>query len=216
LVTPDTAAVMFDTTALKAMKRVLMMTEGIGDNNGPQKKRRRNTAAAETGLGLGCNQAHYQTERRDRTQNAAAKATLLKQNLKEKDLINKILTKFECHKAKCEAAMTKRRQEEEEAEAGITIGCLPAPPVPFWVVREMDNTHRLFIEMFLPKYGHGLLTKARQEQWTAIQEQIFVDLTESSVNAKVEALRRRLREVEEAIADTQTVETNEKPPAMNN
>jgi hypothetical protein len=85
-------------------------------------------------------------------------------------------------------------------------------------VKRTDDkkTLRLFLEMFLPKYGHGLLTKARQEQWTAIQEQILVDLTESSVNAKVEALRRRLREVEEAIADTQTVETNEEPPAMNN
>jgi hypothetical protein len=211
LVTPDDATVMFDTAALKAMKRVLMNTEGIGDNNGPPKKRRRNTAAAETGLGLGCNQAHYQTERRDRTQNDAAKATLLKQNLAEKDTIVEILTAFGPRKDKYDQAMNKRRQE-----AG-RIGCIGPLPVGFWVVGESDVklSLRPFLRMFLPKYGYKLLGKTRQETLSTIRNNP-VELTESSVNAKVEGLRRRLREVEEAIADTQTVETNEEPPAMNN
>jgi hypothetical protein len=217
LVTPDDATVMLDTAALGAIKRVLVIEGGDNNNNGnngPQRKRRKNTAAAETGLGLGHNQAHYQTDRRDRTQNAAAKATLLKQNLKEKDLIAKVLTFFDLRKATYEAAMTTRRQEE----ATCRIGCLAAPLVPFWVVKRTDDkkTLRLFLEMFLPKYSHGLLTKARQEQWTAIQEQILIDLTESSVNAKGEELRRTLRAVEEAIRDA-TVQTNEEEPtAMNN
>jgi hypothetical protein len=216
MVTPDDATVMLDTAALGAIKRVLVIEGGDNNNNGnngPQRKRRKNTAAAETGLGLGHNQAHYQTDRRDRTQNAAAKATLLKQNLKEKDLIAKVLTFFDLRKATYEAAMTTRRQEE----ATCRIGCLAAPPVPFWVVKRTDDkkTLRLFLEMFLPKYGWGFLLKNVEVQWAGIQG-IPVDLTESSVNAKAEELRRRLRAVEEAIRDA-TVQTNEEEPtAMNN
>jgi hypothetical protein len=137
----------------------------------------------------------------------------LKQNLKEKDLIAKVLTFFDLRKATYEAAMTTRRQEE----ATCRIGCLAAPPVPFWVVKRTDDkkTLRLFLEMFLPKYGWGFLLKNVEVQWAGIQG-IPVDLTESSVNAKAEELRRRLRAVEEAIRDA-TVQTNEEEPtAMNN
>jgi hypothetical protein len=205
-VTPDDATVMFDAAALGVMKRVLVMesNNNNNNNNGPPHKRRRNTAAAETGLGLGCNQAHYQTDRHDRTQNAAAKATLLKQNLAEKDTIVEILTAVAARKDMYDQAMTKRRQE-----AG-RIGCIAPLPVGFWVVGESDVklSLRPFLRMFLPKYGYKLLGKTRQETLATIQNNP-VELTESSVNAKVEALGRRLREVEQAIADAQTVETNE-------
>jgi hypothetical protein len=169
--------------------------------------------AVETGLGLGCNKAHYETDRRDRTQNAAAKATQLKQDLKEKDILMEILTSFGARKGKYEEAVAKRREEP------AAIGCFAA--VPFWVVRESDDkiSLRIFIRMFLAKCGHGYLGKMPQQQWAAIQNKALnpVDLIESSVNAKVEALGRRLREVEQAIRDAaHTVEMNEEPIATNN
>jgi hypothetical protein len=212
-VTTDDAAVMFDTAALKAIKRVLV-NEGTANNEGadgqPPKKRRRNTAAAETGLGLGCNKAHYETDRRDRTQNAAAKATKLKQDLKEKETILGILTLFDGRKHGYVEAV--RRWKEQRGHHA------PCPHLPFWVCRETDKeVFRLFLRMFLPKYGHGYLGKSAAEQWNCIQTRITgtLDLTESSLNAKAEELRRRLRTVEQAIQDSQAVQENGQPPAMN-
>jgi hypothetical protein len=59
--------------------------------------------------------------------------------------------------------------------------------------------------MFLPKYGWGYLGKSNELQWAAIQEKIVdeVDLTASSVLAKEEQLRRRLRTLEQAIQESQ-------------
>ena len=201
-VTPDDAAMMFDKTSLLAMNKVLVIGGGNReprDRNEPPKKERRNTAAAETGLGLGCNRAHFETDRRDRTQNVNARATQLKQDLKEKDAIIETLAVFEKRKNKYLEAV--RRQREN-----TSIGCLI---VPFWVCRETESDNkvsfRLFLRMFLPRYGHGYLGKTTAFQWETIRDKIqsTVDLTESSVNAKAEELRRRLRTVEQAIQDLQ-------------
>jgi hypothetical protein len=72
--------------------------------------------------------------------------------------------------------------------------------------------------MFLPKHGFGHLGKANEAQWKAIQDKMLVDvdLTESSVSAREEKLRRRLTTVEQAIqASQQTEPDDEDPPAMN-
>jgi hypothetical protein len=216
-VTPDDAAVMFDQAALGAIKRVLVIEGGDknaarqDDGGQPPRKKRRNTAAAETGLGLGCNKAHFETDRRDRTQNANAQATKLKQDLKEKDAINDTLTIFDRRKKKYLEAVRKQKEK-------ASIGCLV---VPFWVCREnmCDSkvSFRLFLRMFLPRYGHGHLGKTTALQWATIQDKVLstVDFTESAVNAKAEELRRRLRTVEQAIQDSRTVQGDEEPTAMN-
>jgi hypothetical protein len=201
-VTTDDAAVMFDRAALGAIKRVLVIEGGDKNNEGgggPPQKKRKNTAAAETGLGLGCNKAHFQTDRRDRTQNANAQATKLKKDLKEKDNLIEILTVFDARKKLYMDAFVKWR-------ASTTHG--PCPHPPFWVCRERENkkVFRLFLRMFLPKYGNGVLTSTLAVQRACIQNKIrgTLDLTESSVNAKAEELRRRLRTVETVIKDSQT------------
>jgi hypothetical protein len=202
-VTPDDAAIMFDNAALKAIKRVLVLDGPEKDNeggDGPPRKKRRNTAAAETGLGLGCNKAHYQTDRRDRTQNANNKANQLKQDLKEKDILQNLLTVFDDRKKPYMEAMRAWRERGAHA---------PCPHLPFWVCRASDKgAFRLFLRMFLPKYGFGFLGKPPAEQWVIIQDKITgtLDLTESSVNAKAEELRRRLRTVEQSIEDSQAVQ----------
>jgi hypothetical protein len=217
MVTPDDATVMFDKAALGAIKRVLVMEPGEKEKNNqegngqpPPRKKRRNTAAAETGLGLGCNKAHYQTSRRDKTQNANARATQLKQDLKEKDIIRSVLTTFDGRKNKYSNAL---KLSAERGSHG------PCPHLPFWVCRESDkDAFRLFLRMFLPKYGHGYLGKAAADQWACIQTKITgtLDLTESSLNAKAEELRRRLRTVEQSIQDAQTqVQGDGEATAMN-
>jgi hypothetical protein len=214
-VSPDSAAVMFDKAALGAMKKVLVFAGGNKgeqqqDGNEPPKKKRRNTAAAETGLGLGCNNAHFQSDRRDRTQNKKAQETQMKQDLAEKDAIIATLTLFDARKRKYVAAL-------EEWKARRSVGCLRV--VPFWVCRESDtDCFRMFLRMFLPRYGWGYLSKSTALQWVAIQENIYstMDLTENSVNAKEEQLRRRLKTVEQAIQDSsQTVQVDEEPTTMN-
>jgi hypothetical protein len=55
----------------------------------------------------------------------------LKQDLKEKDTIVKMLTVFGVRKNKHEVAVRKRREES------AAIGCSAA--VPFWFVRESDD-----------------------------------------------------------------------------
>jgi hypothetical protein len=216
-VTPDDATVMFDKAALGAIKRVLVIEGGDkeehgeqgGDGQPPTKKPRRNTAAAETGLGLGCNKAHYQTDRRDRTQNAKAKAKQLREALKEKDNLVEILTVFDDRKELYMDALVKWR-------ASTTHG--PCPHPPFWVCRERENkkVFRLFLRMFLPKYGNGVLTSTLAVQRACIQNKIrgTLDLTESSVNAKAEVLRRRLRIVETVIKDSQTVDEDPIPQTV--
>jgi hypothetical protein len=209
-VTPDDAAVMFNNAALKAMKRVLV----IGNNSeqqdgGPPKKKRRNTAAAETGLGLGCNKAHYETDRRDRSQNESAKATKLKQDLKEKDVVTDILT---CFDKRLKQYMVGVKQWQEKGAAPGSRG--PCPHIPFWICRESDNKEfRLFLRMFLPKYGHGYLGKCVGDQWACILANIIgkLDLTRISVCARAEELRRRLRTLQQSIQDAQTVEINDEP-----
>ncbi len=215
LVSTDNAAVMFDKAALGAMNQVLVIGGGNnqrGENDEPPRKKRRNTAAAETGLGLGCNKAHYETDRRDRTQNAKARATQLLQDLKEKDIIMEILAIFEARKNKYEEAVRLRRDN-------AIVGCLA---VPFWVCRETNTgnkeLYRLFMRMFLPRYGYGYLGKTTALQWAAIRDNILstVDLTESAVNAKAEELRRRLRTVEQSIQDSQeAVQGDAEPNDMN-
>jgi hypothetical protein len=214
-VSPDSAAVMFDKAALGAMKKVLVFAGGNKgeqqqDGNEPPKKKRRNTAAAETGLGLGCNNAHFQSDRRDRTQNKKAQETQMKQDLAEKDAIIATLTLFDARKRKYVAAL-------EEWKARRSVGCLRV--VPFWVCRESDtDCFRMFLRMFLPRYDWGYLSKSTALQWVAIQENIYstMDLTENSVNAKEEQLRRRLKTVEQAIQDSsQTVQVDEEPTTMN-
>ena len=54
-----------------------------GESEGPPKKQR-NTAAADTGLVLGCNKAFYKVHGRDRTQNEATRTTKSKQLLSKK------------------------------------------------------------------------------------------------------------------------------------
>jgi hypothetical protein len=216
LVSTDNAAVMFDKAALGAMNQVLVIGGGGSkekqdDNDEPPKKKRRNTAAAETGLGLGCNKAHYETDRRDRMQNAKARATQLQQDLKEKDVINEILAIFEKRKNKYVEALRLRKNNE-------IVGCLA---IPFWVCRETESgnkeLYRLFMRMFLPRYGYGYLGKTTALQWAAIRDNILstVDLTESAVNAKAEELRRRLRTVEQSIQDSQAVQGDQEPNDMN-
>ena len=212
-VTPDDAAIMFDQAALGAMNKVLVIGGGDKqrrDGNEPApKNRRKNTAAAETGLGLGCNKAHFQTDRRDRPQNAIAKATQLKQDLKEKDVVVGLLTLFDSRKQKYLEAVRQWKERGSHA---------PCPHLPFWVCRESDKgAFRIFLRMFLPKYGHGYLGKSAADQWACIQSKITatLDLTESCVNAKAEELRRRLRTVEQSIEDSQqTVQENEEPNDM--
>jgi hypothetical protein len=212
-VTADDAALMFDNAALKAIKRVLVIEEknNEGGDGQPPKKKRRNTAAAETGLGLGCNKAYYQTDRRDRTQNANAQAAQLTKDLKEKDTLQKLLTDFDDRKKPYMEAERKWRESRSHA---------PCPHLPFWVCRKSDKrVFRLFLQMFLPKYGHGYLSKTFAEQWACIQKNIItgtLDLTESRANAKAEELRRRLRTVEQSIEDSQqTVQADQEPNAMN-
>ena len=97
-----------------------------------------------------------------------------------------------------------------------SVGCLGV--APFWVCRESDTgSFRLFLRMFLPRYGWGFLGKRADLQWTAIEEKILgkLDLTASSVITKEEQLRRRLKTVEQAIQDSQqTDQPAEDPPAM--
>jgi predicted component of type VI protein secretion system len=146
-------------------------------------------------------------------QNANARATQLKQDLKEKDTLGAVLTSFDERKLQYLNALKK--QTEETGAHG------PCPRLPFWVCRESDReVFRLFLQMFLPKYGHGYLGKSAAIQWVCIQTKISgtLDLTESSVNAKAEELRRRLRTVEKSIQDSQqrTVpQTDEEPTDMN-
>jgi hypothetical protein len=209
-VTADDAAVMLDAAALEAMNKVLV-TGGSkkrdgDDNAGAQRppQKRRNTAAADTGLGLGCNKAFYDCDRRDRTQNENAEATKLKQNLAEKDSILATLTLVERRKKSYEVALKAWRNKAESALPGSVVGCLGVPP--FWMCRKSDtDAYRMFLRMFLPKYGWGYLGKSNELQWAAIQEKIVdeVDLTASSVLAKEEQLRRRLRTLEQAIQESQ-------------
>jgi hypothetical protein len=71
--------------------------------------------------------------------------------------------------------------------------------------------------MFLPRYGYGHLGKSKEQQWVAINDHILgkLDLTASSVNAKEEELRRKLRTVEEAIQHSQQADqtAGEEPAA---
>jgi hypothetical protein len=213
IVSDDSAAVMFDKAALGAMNKVLVIGGGNQDKNGPpKKKRRRNTAAAETGLGLGCSRAHYETDRRDRTQNANAIKTKQKQDLGEKDSLLKLLTSLEKRQKKYVEALKQWRERDNTQ----SVGCPRA--VPYWVCRETDkNSFRVFLQMFLPKYGYGYLGKNSAVQWAAIQGKIRskVDLTKISFDAKEEELQRRLRVVEQSIQDSQAVQGDEEPTAMN-
>ena len=210
-VTPDDAAVMFDRASLDAVRRVLVLDGGDknnnegGDGQPARKRQRKNTAAATTTFGLGCNEAHYQTDRRDRSQNAIAIATKLKEDLKEKDAIVELLTVFDKRKKLYVEAVRTWREGGYDA---------PCPRLPFWVCQERDKgAFRLFLRMFLPKYGHGYLGKPAADQWDCIQTKIAgtLDLTESSVNAKAEELRRRLRTVEQAIRDAQSIQGDPDP-----
>jgi predicted esterase YcpF (UPF0227 family) len=230
-VSPDDAAVMLDSAALEAMNKVLVTggkkRDGDDDNTGAPKKRRRNNAAAETGLGLGCNQALYQVDRRDRNQNKKNLEEKLKQDLSEKKNILKTLTFVDKRKTSYEAALKPWRRNREAYEAALKAGTQPESVIgcmrrslPFWwVCREGDTkAYEMILRMFLPKYGHGYLSKTKAEQWTAIQELILVDadLTESSVSAREEKLRHRLTAVEQVIqASQQTEPDDEDPTAMN-
>ena len=121
----------------------------------------------------------------------------MKQHLKEKDIIINVLTLFDARKGKY---LNARKKAEERGTHG------PCPHLPFWVCRESDKEYfRLLLQMFLPKYGYGYLGKSAADQWVCIQTKITstLDLTESSVNAKAEELRRRLRTVEQSIQDLQ-------------
>ena len=229
-VSPDDAAVMLDSAALEAMNKVLVTgaskkRDGDDDDAAP-KKRRRNNAAAETGLGLGCNQALYQVDRRDRNQNTKLKQEKLKQYLAEKTAILKTLTLVDKRKTDYEAAWKPWRRNREAYEAALKAGTQPGSVIgcmrnlPFWwVCREGDTkAYQMILRMFLPKYGHGYLSKEKEVQWKAIQDLILgdVDLTASSVSAREEKLRRRLTTVEQAIqASQQTEPDDEDPPAMN-
>ena len=86
--------------------------------------------------------------------------------------------------------------------------------------RESDiDAYKMFLRMFLPRYGWGYLSKSKEVQWATIQEKILndVDLTSSSVSAMEEKLRRRLRTIEQAIQASQQPEpADEEPTAMNN
>jgi hypothetical protein len=215
-VTPDDAAVMFDRAALMAIKRVLVMEGSEGNNDGqPPKKKRRNAAAVETGFRVGCNGAHHHADQRDRTQNANAKAEQLKRDLKEKDAIVEILTAFDKRKEPHFKALRAWRDREREGVFPHPWG----PHIPFWLCQESDkNLFRLFLRMYLPKYGHGFLGAKPAAQWIAMQTKITgtVDLTESSFNAKGEELRRNLRTVKQSIIDNQpTVRIDEASAAMN-
>jgi hypothetical protein len=218
-VSSDDAAVMLDASALEAMKKVLVTGGGSnnkrdGDDNADAQgapKRRRNTAAADTGLGLGCNKAFYEVDRRDRTQNQSAKATKLKQNLAEKEAILATLTLVEKRKNAYDAALKARQRNKD-------VGCLRV--LPFWVCRKTDtDAFKMFLRLFLPKNGYGHLGKSHEIQWEVIQTQILnqVDFTSSSVLAMEEKIRRRLRTVEQAIqVSQQTGLVDEEPSAMNN
>jgi hypothetical protein len=211
LVSPDDAAVMLDEAALGAMKKVLVAggrqkEDGDNDSNEqePPPKKRRNTAAADTGLGLGCSKAFYDCDRRDRTQNAKALATKLKQDLAEKDAILRTLTLLERKRKGYEVALKAWKQTRDSGVATTVVGCFDV--VPFWVCRESDtDSYLLFLRLFLPRYGWGYLWKSKEKQWVAIHDNILgkIDLTASSVNAKEEQLRRKLRTIEKDIHESE-------------
>ena len=204
---------MFDNAALKAIKRVLVIdvadknNQQGGDAQGPpRKKHRTSAAAAHAELGLGSYQSHFQTDRRDRTQNANNIATKLKQDLKEKDMLVDVLTLFDSKEKKHFDAVNKLK--------GF-VGC---HVVPFWVCRKQDkDKFRLFLRVFLPRYGHGFLGKKIDVHWATIEEKILktVDLTQSAVAAKAEELLRRFRTVEQSIKDSTSVGVDEEPDDTN-
>jgi hypothetical protein len=232
-VSPDDAAVLtLDSAALEAMNEVLATghgkkRDGDDDNdNAAPKKRRRNNAAAETGLGLGRNQALCQADRRDRNQNAKLKQEKLKQHLAEKTAILKTLALVDKRKRDHEATLKPWQRNREAHEAALKAGAQPRSFVgcmrdhPFWwLCREGDTKAcQMILQMFLPKHGFGCLGKANEAQWKAVQDKtlVDVDLTESSVSAREEKLRRRLTTVEQAIqASQQTEPDDEDPAAMN-
>jgi hypothetical protein len=129
----------------------------------------------------------------------------LKKDLKEKDDIVATLTLLDARKYKYLKEVTELKERTRRA----VVGC-ERPIIPFWACRECDSKDcfRLFLRMFLPRYGYGYLSKPTAAQWVTIREKILstVDLTESSVNAKEEVLRRQLRTVEQSIQDSQTDE----------
>jgi hypothetical protein len=130
--------------------------------------------------------------------------------LVEKDTLVDLLTLIDKSREKHSAAFTQWR-EGDHTLAGTA-------PVPSWVCREIDKkSFRMFLRMFLPKHGYGCLGKTPALQWAAIRDKIClnVDLTENAFNAKEEALRRRLKAVEQSIQDSQTVQGDEEPTAMN-
>ena len=127
--------------------------------------------------------------------------------MKEKDAIVELVNVFDKRKELYVEAVRTWRERGSHA---------PCPRLPFWVCRESDKgAFRLFLRMFLPKYGHGYLGKPAADQWACIQSKITgtLDLTESSVNAKAEELRRRLRTVEQAIRDAQSIQRDPDPDA---
>ena len=220
-VTPDDAAVMLDSASLEAMSKVLVSgKKRDGDDDAtPKKRARKNNAAAHTGLGLGCNQALYQVDRRDRNQNRKLKEEKLKQHLAEKTAILKTLTLVDKRKTDYEAALKpwKRNREAYEAalkagtQPGSVVGCMRNLPY-WWVCREgHTKAYQMILRMFLPKYGFGYLSKALEVQWKAIEDQmlIHVDLTASSVAAREEKLRFCLTTVEEAIKASQQTEPDD-------
>ena len=96
------------------------------ENEGPPNERR-NTAAADTGLGLGCNKAFYEVDRRDRTQNETARSTKMKQLHAEKKDITATLTLVDSRKKSYETAL-KAWQRNRESPTGSLIGCLRVLP----------------------------------------------------------------------------------------